>query len=171
METTPASSNGARPERKWLLWAALGVSAAAFIAAALEIATLLSPTRTFAMGKGHQARDTEFTVGPCSGTPDEKGMIRHPTGLQSASWDPAGHLNVRYAVATNCRAPFNYGGYRVLGDRLTLEYSVFWKPAEMPDGSRVVLKAACTCGYELHYRIAGLERKNYSIDIAEVEKR
>ena len=33
------------------------------------------------------------------------------------------------------------------------------------------MKTACTCGYELNYRIAGLQKKNYSIDIVEVEKR
>ena len=94
----------------------------------------MSPKKTFAMGKGLQPKDTEFTVGPCSGTPDEKGMIHHRTGLQSTDWDQNGHLNVRYAIATNCAAPFNYGGYRLSGDKLTLEYSMFWKPVQMPDG-------------------------------------
>jgi hypothetical protein len=140
-------------------------------AAALEISSWLSPVRIFAMGTGLQPKDTEFIVGPCSGTPDENGMIRHRTGLQSTHWDERGHLNIRYAIETNCVAPFNYGGYRMQGDTLTLEYSVFWKPFKTPDGKYVVMKTACTCGYELKYRISGLAKKRYSIDIIEVEKR
>jgi hypothetical protein len=171
MEINPANADGARPRRRWRLWIAAGVGAVVTIVTALEIQSLMSPTKTFAMGRGLQAKDTEFTVHRCRDNPGEEGIPSHRTGLQFAVWDHNGHFVVRYAVATNCAAPFNYGGYRLLGDKLTLEYSVFWKSVQMPDGRSAVIKTACTCGYELTYRIAGLTRKDYSIDIIEVEKR
>lgn len=168
MEVT--TSDSAPSRTRWKLWIALGVVAALVGGAVFLFPVLMSPVKTFPMGKGLQPKDTEFIVGPCGGSVDGPGST-FKSGLRSTAWDDAGHLNVQYAIATNCAAPFNYGGYKLAGDKLTLEYSIFWKPTTMPDGKTVVMKTMCTCGYELKYRISGLMKNNYTIDIVEVEKR
>lgn len=164
------TSDGAPSRKRWKLWIALGVVAALVVGAVFLFRDLMSPVKTFPMGKKLQPIDTEFIVGPCSGSVDGPSNTFNP-GLRSTVWDDAGHLNVQYAIATNCAAPFNYGGYKLVGDKLTLEYSIFWKPTTMSDGKSVVMKTMCTCGYELKYRISGLAKQNYAIDIIEVAKR
>ena len=149
--------------------------------------------KTFSAGSGLQAQDTDFRVSRCKGydefpkPPPAPGASRSQIdeerkseaedkanvfrkGLQSVTWEDSGRLHIVYGVVTNCAAPFDYGGYRVSGDKLTLEYSILWETIKRPDGSLARMRTACGCGYELSYRIAGLERKNYSIEIDEVEK-
>lgn len=69
-------------------------------------------------------------------------------------------MTIVYGIETDCAAPFNYGGYKRSGDELHLEYSA----------ARERMRAMCTCGYELRWRIRGLEKRDYKIDVREVAK-
>jgi hypothetical protein len=82
-------------------------------------------------------------------------------GVRSAKWDEAGQLQVLYTVRTNCGLTMKYAGLRVGDDTLTLEYTIPRSELE---------PARCTCGYELDYRIKGLEKKDYVINGLEVSK-
>ena len=102
--------------KRWRLWAA-GAVAGIAVVGTVVIASFwyASRPKTFAMGKALQAKDTEFTVGPCRGDRTAEGAVVHRTGLQSTAWDEAGNYDVRYAIEANCGTPFNYGGYKVAG--------------------------------------------------------
>jgi hypothetical protein len=117
----------------------------------------------FQPGTGLQAADTEFQVSSCrpvssmfppgspsAPPPDE---LLKP-GLNSVGWDEHGRLTVAYGVETDCETPFNYGGYKLSGNELHLEYGV--APGRV---------AACSCGYRLEYRISGLQKRDYVIDL------
>ena len=71
--------------------------------------------------------------------------------------DETGRLTVTYGVETDCETPFNYGGYKLSGNQLHLEYGVADGPV-----------AACSCGYVLEYRITGLPRRDYVVDLNRV---
>jgi len=120
----------------------------------------------FHAGSGLQPQDTDFMVGRC-----QKGYNEFPEpgkgqyseafryGLQSLTWEDDGRLHIVYDAVTNCAAPFNYGGYSVSGNKLHLEYSIAGN-----------VRAACDCGYVMQYRISGLERRQYEVDVHEVSR-
>ena len=144
----------------------------AMVAAIAGVFYLKSRPKVFHMGEGLQPKDTEFIAGQCSGggRQDEKGVfVPIKQGMRSLGWDKEGMLEVQYVVVTNCDLEFTYGAYHLAGNKLVLEYTAISKTfMTMPNGQRVPLRAACNCGYDLQYKIRGLKRGDYLVDITEV---
>lgn len=111
--------------------------------------------KVFQAGSGRQPKDTDFTVRGCKNV---TGRPR-PDGLKAIEWQTDGTAVVKYVVSDYCTAPFNYGGYSVADNILTLDYRIKW---------RSPMRAACTCAYELEYRIKNLTRKDYSVQVRDV---
>jgi hypothetical protein len=111
--------------------------------------------KIFPAGSGGQPKDTDFTVRGCKNV---TGRPR-PDGLKAIDWQTDGAVVVKYVVSDYCLAPFNYGSYSISDNVPSLNYRINW---------RTPRRAACTCAYDLEYRIKNLPRREYSVQVHDV---
>lgn len=114
--------------------------------------------KVFRAGTGGQPKDVDFAVRGCL---RHTGAPARPDGLMALEWQPDGALLVRYSVSENCAAPFGNGGYSISANVLNLHYQLDYRSPE---------RAACTCAYDLEYRIRDVPRREYTVQVGSLRR-
>lgn len=96
-----------------------------------------------------------FSSNACSD--DEADPLNPETmGVKSMTWGEDGTLNIKAYVGTNCADKILAGRYLHIASTLLLSYYV--------DNPKIY-QALCTCAQEINYKITGLPKKNYQIEL------
>lgn len=109
--------------------------------------------KVFRAGFWGQPKDVDFIVRGCKRV---TGVPVRPDGLKLMEWQPDGALLIRYTVSEYCAAPFSNGSYSISANNLILHYRLnYWTS----------YRTACMCAYDLEYRIRGVPRGTYSVQV------
>lgn len=165
----PTPDSPPRRIPRWLRWAG-GIAAALFATFVAWVALVVYPDYVErarnpkvpekvlqSLRDQYQPKNVTFSSSSCQGP---AGPDLRP-GVTRSGWRPDGAFEVDARVEVYCGFPIPVGSYKIEGAKLRLEYLVHMGNAVPP---------SCYCPHDVKYAIAGLEKRDYEIELVELRR-